>query len=83
MPSTKERACFEGILRGQGHEATCTVEATKVSLPGSNAVAYTGYRIDPRSVSMSLPDGIYTLSANGEQHQLRHQNGHWLAAFPG
>ena len=62
MPSTSERATLPGVLRGQGQEARCTVEADKVSLPGGSDVNYTNYRINPGSVSKRLPDGNYTLT---------------------
>jgi hypothetical protein len=78
MASMRERVSFRGILRGQGHEANCTVWATKVSLPGTSTVAYTHYTID--SVSTPLPEGEYQLSANGEVSTVRYQNGHWLSA---
>ena len=78
MPSIRERVRFTGILRSEGQEAECTVWATKVSLPGSNAVAYAKYSI--QSVSKPLPDGNYTLTVNGEQYAVRCHNGNWLAA---
>src|SRR3984893_15014471 len=78
MASTRERVSFPGLLRGQGHEASCTVRATKVTLPGTGHFAYTQYSIE--NVSKTLPEGEYQLSANGEVSTVRHQNGHWLSA---
>lgn len=78
--STRERVTFPGVLTGQGHTATCTIEADLVTLPGSNAGAYTGYRVEPGSVSEVLPEGIYALFVNGERHQVRYADGQWIAA---
>jgi hypothetical protein len=82
MPSTSERVTFPGILRGQGQEARCTVEADKVSLPGGSDFNYTNYRINPGSISKRLPNGNYTLTVHGELHELRHSNGLWSSAGP-
>ena len=44
--SKKEPVTLNGILRDSaGREATCSVNAMKVSLPGSDAVAFTDYEI--------------------------------------
>jgi hypothetical protein len=80
MPSTSERVTLPGVLRGQGQEARCTVEADKVSLPGGSDVNYTNYRINPGSVSKRLPDGNYTLTVIGVLHDVRHNNGLWTSA---
>jgi len=80
MASTREAVSFLGILRGGGQEATCTVLATKVSLPGGGpgAVAYCDYEIE--SVSKQLPEGVYQLLARGETTSLRHtKDGYWVA----
>jgi hypothetical protein len=82
MPSIGERVSFPGVLRGQGHEATCRVDAVRVSLPGGSDVNYRNYSINPGSVSKPLPTGNYTLTVNGEQHELRHHNGLWSSASP-
>ena len=81
MVERRVRVRFHGILRGQGHQTTCTVSATRVSLPGTGVEAYTQYRIE--SVSKPLPEGTYELVANGEVTRVRYQNGHWLAAMTG
>jgi hypothetical protein len=80
MSSSRERVSFPGVLRGQGHEARCTVEAEKVRLPGGSDINYTNYRIKPGSISKLLPNGNYTLTVNGELHEARHHNGLWSAA---
>jgi len=80
MPSTQERVSFPGILGGGGgHEATFTVRATKVSLPGEPSVfEHVDYSVE--KVSKPLPDGLYQLLAQGKTISLRYQNGSWLSA---
>lgn len=71
------RTCsFTGILQGEGHEATCMVCATKVSLSGQFS-AYVKYSI--QNVSKALPEGGYTLSAGGGLIAVRYRNGFWMA----
>jgi hypothetical protein len=78
MTSTQERVNFPGILRGQGHEANCTVWATKASLPGTSEFTYTSYSIE--NVSKTLPEGEYQLFANGQVSTALHRNGRWISA---
>jgi len=75
--SRRELVELSGILRGAGREASCILRATKVSLPGSGAVAYTNYSM--KAVSEALPDGDYELIVNGDAIRLVLSNGHWLA----
>jgi len=75
--SKRELVEFSGLLSGSGRQASCTVCATKVSLPGSGAVAYANYSM--KTVSEALPDGDYDLLVNGETVRLVLSNGHWLA----
>jgi hypothetical protein len=77
MASIKERVRFPGTLRGEGQEATCTVRAIKVSLPGTAEFAYTDYEVE--NVSKQLPEGIYQLFTNGETIAVKYRNGFWLA----
>lgn len=73
----KERVSFRGRLMGQGHEADCTVWATKVATPGGGVPAYAKYLV--QDVSKALPEGDYQLFlSNGGTIALRHQGGHWL-----
>jgi hypothetical protein len=76
MGSQKEAVSFPGIIRGGGHEANCTVLATKVGLPGI-ASTYCDYSVE--NVSKPLPEGRYQLFVNGETYALRYENGFWLA----
>lgn len=78
MATQRERVSFPGFIKGGGHEANCTIHATKVTLPGTSESAYADYSI--QSVSKSLPDGIYEVTTRGETTRVRLQNGHWLAA---
>jgi hypothetical protein len=83
MASIRERVRSTGVIRdSQGNEvATCVVEADKVTLRGTDAVAYARSRVV--SVSQPLPDGVYSITANGTTEQVRHVGGNWLAAMPG
>ena len=79
MASTRHRVSFPGVLKGQGHEATCTVPATRnVSLPETSDSNYI-YSI-PEKISEILPEGDYTLCVNGQRIPMRFQNGAWRAS---
>lgn len=78
MTSIKELVSFTGVISGQGHKATCTVSAMKVTLPGVGVSAYASYSV--LKVSQLLPEGEYQLSVNGESFAMRHQGGNWLSA---
>jgi hypothetical protein len=77
MASTRERVTFSGIVRGEGQEATCTIEATRVSLRGEPGVSHTTHwsMVD---VSESLADGKYEVFADGQCNKVRLINGQWL-----
>ena len=38
MSSTKETFKLSGVLRGQGQEATCTIQVIKVTVPGGGTL---------------------------------------------
>ena len=78
MASTREPVTFPGIVRGEGREATCTIQATRVSLGGAPGVSHTTHwsMVD---VSDSLPDGKYEVFADGQCNKVRRVNGQWLA----
>ena len=78
MVSEKQPVTLQGVLRGQGKEATCTVSAVKVFLPGTNEFTYTDY--DITSVSMQLPDAQYQLTVHGETISVKLENGFWFAS---
>jgi hypothetical protein len=67
----------DGILRGEGHKASCRVSATKVGLLGAPGIfEYTNFSIE--KVSKALPAGIYQLSAFGKNYSVRYENGYLL-----
>jgi hypothetical protein len=74
----REPVSFPRVLRGQGHEATCAIDAIKASLPGTDEFSYTNYSI--RWVSKELPESVYELTANGENTRVQLRNGFWIAA---
>lgn len=77
--TTREHVRLRGLLVGQGHEAECTVFATKVTLDRSGPFKFIGHSI--RGVSKALPDGDYQLSvSNGEIIPVRYHGGHWLSS---
>jgi hypothetical protein len=77
MSSIKEHVSFTGIIRGQGHEANCTVTALKMTR-GTGIPAYTRYEV--KAVSRPLPEGDYQLTVNGQSFPIRHRGEYWLAA---
>jgi hypothetical protein len=73
----REHVSFSGLIRGEGHEASCTINAMKVTLPGTSESAYVDYSI--QGVSKPLPEGNYEVTARGETTHMRFHDGHWLA----
>jgi hypothetical protein len=61
--TTRERVRLTGTLRGQGHEASCAISATKVSLGQIDSTCSPPFSIE--NVSEPLPDGEYQSFANG------------------
>jgi hypothetical protein len=77
MASKREIVRLPGILSGEGHEATCIIEALQVTLPGGGTSALARQKIV--SVSKTLPEGVYQLSINGgPPAPVRYRDGHWL-----
>ena len=74
----RERVTLNGIVRGEGREAACTISATRVSLPGAPRVSETT-DWSMLNVSESLPDGNYEILADGKREQVRLVNGQWLS----
>jgi hypothetical protein len=69
---------FRGILRGEGHEATCTVSGKKVQYPSiPSEVSFPDLTI--QNVSKRLPDGNYELIVEGKTIPLKRKNGFWNA----
>jgi len=74
----RERVRLKGIVRGEGREATCTIAAVRVSLPGEPGISETT-DWSMLDVSESLPDGDYEILADGKHEKVRLVNGHWLS----
>jgi len=80
MAATKEFVSFLAILRGQGHEATCTLRALLVTVPG---IAPELTRLTIVDVSKMLPDGDYQLTVNsGPPMAVRYSGGQWVSGNP-
>jgi hypothetical protein len=80
MASKREIVRLSGFLSGQGQEATCTIEALQVTLPGGGTSALARQKIV--SVSKTLPEG-YQLSTNGgPPSPVRYSDGQWLVLSP-
>ena len=77
MASKREVVSFPGVLTGGGHEIACTVWAIKVTLPGSSAEKYINYRLGDEP--LSLPDGHYLLSVNGQSIPMTRRNEKWIS----
>jgi hypothetical protein len=77
MASKREIIRTPGLLSGQGHEATCMIEALQVTLLGGGPSALARQKIV--SVSKTLPEGVYQLSIDGgPPSPVRYSGGHWL-----
>ena len=74
----RERVKLKGVVRGEGHEATCTIAATRVSLHGAPGVSETT-EWSMVDVSERLPDGNYEVFADNKRQQVRLVNGQWLS----
>ena len=74
----KEPVRLTGILKGQGVETTCTIQAVKVSLPGSGAAEYANMWIV--ETAKAVPEGDYQLLAGGKSNAMRYKDGEWLSA---
>jgi len=74
----RERVRLKGVVRGEGPEATCTISAAQISLPGAAGVSETTDWV-MLDVSEPLPDGNYEILADGKREQVRLVNGQWLS----
>ena len=77
MTIRKRTVRWIGLLRGNGEEAGCTVEALEVTNPAGGPPAYAQYEII--YVSRPLPSGVYDVQVNGQRFRVRHAHGHWTA----
>lgn len=78
MASNKEVVILDGVVRGEGHEATCRICATRVSLPGAPGITETT-DWSMLDISKPLPDGDYEVLAEGKRVLVRHIAGQWLS----
>jgi hypothetical protein len=78
MANREQLLYWDGVLKGNGQEAVCTVEVLEVTNPAGGPHAYTQFTII--NVARSLPDGLYDLEAHGHMHQVRHANGGWTVS---
>ena len=76
MPFHRESVILLGSLHGLEREATCTVIAEKVSLPGTDMYEYARLLIsgEPKD----LPDGQYDLVYEGGTVPVQLRRGTWI-----
>ena len=74
----RERIQLTGTVCGEGREATCTIAATRVTLPGAHGVSETADWSMPH-VAEQLPDGNYEITADGKRVQVKLVHGQWLS----
>jgi hypothetical protein len=77
MASYRESVTLPGRLVGMGRDVTCSVTATRVSLPGTNDYNYVRPLI--HGVPVDLPDGLYTITFDEKSQRVQRQFGAWLA----
>jgi hypothetical protein len=77
MASAKQWVSLTGVLRGNGQEATCDVQALEVRLGGTGVTAYAQFKVG--RTSKPLPYGEYEITVAGQTQRIRHMDGHWLA----
>ena len=74
----RERVILRGVVCGEGRGAACTIQATRVSLPGAPGLSETtDWKM--LNVSEKLPDGNYEVEADGKRENVRLVNGEWLS----
>ncbi len=80
MVSTRTPVRLQGVIRGDKYEATCMIEATKVTATGLPD-RFTNYMIRNRTVSKDLPEGeIFALETNkGDRSHIRREGDYWVA----
>jgi len=66
--------CY-GLLKKDGEEARCTVQAWEITDSDGRPLTHTMQRII--DVSKRLPDGVYDLEALGQKFKVCRANGFW------
>jgi hypothetical protein len=77
MASKREVVRLSGRLVGMGHDVECSVQAVKVSLPGTAEFNYAGPHI--YDVPPELPDSLYSLMFGGRTERVQRHCGAWIA----
>ncbi|MGA2350358.1 MAG: hypothetical protein ABSF70_08000 [Terracidiphilus sp.] len=77
MASNHEIVRLPGRLAGMGREIQCSVQAVKVSLPGT--AEYNYIRPHILDVPTDLPDGLYSLTFGGLTERVQRHTGAWIA----
>jgi hypothetical protein len=77
MANREQLLYWDGVLKGNGEEAVCTVQVLEITNCTGGPHAYTQYKV--MNVAKTLPDGVYELEAHGKKQQVRHVNGGWIA----
>jgi hypothetical protein len=77
MALHREVVVLSGRLRGMGREAACTLNAVKVSLPGTVVSHFAKCNI--HQAPSDLPDGKYELTFDGERVLFEKRNAVWRA----
>ena len=75
MAPHREIVVLSGRLTGMGREARCTLNAVKVSLPGTNISRFVRWRI--HHAPSDLPEGQYRVTFEGETLAFQKRGGVW------
>ena len=77
MTLHREVVTLSGRLAGMGHEASCTLNAMKVSLPGTILSHFAQCNI--HHAPRDLPDGEYLFTFEGGMMPVEKRGGVWQA----
>ena len=79
MASERELVTLAGHLTApNGEQTACRLRAVKITLPGADIFEYD--RFELASIFKPLLDGAYTLTVNGQKHNVKLYRGHLLSA---
>jgi hypothetical protein len=73
---SKETVTLLAKLKGMGREVSCTVSATKLSLPEFRITGFV--QCDVLQAPDDLPDGDYFVILGGRPMLVQRENGVWL-----
>jgi hypothetical protein len=77
MASHRVFAVMSGRLSGMGREADCTVNAVKVSLPGTDISHSANCRV--HHAERDLPDGQYLVTFDEQTKLVEKRDGFWFS----